>query len=275
MNLDLGFSPCPNDTFMFDALVRGVVSDPDLSFTPVIEDVETLNRMVLANDLPVSKVSFHLLGHVRDRYGLLRSGAALGRGCGPIVVIRPGSRGNLRDLRVAIPGEYTTAALLLRLFEPGVTVTVSMPFDRIVDSVVAGEVDAGVIIHESRFTYRSAGLEPLVDLGEWWEGETGSPIPLGGIAFRRDLPVDVPPRLERLIRESILHARSHPADPLPFIRRHAREMDDAVCAAHIDLYVTDFSIDLGDEGRGAVERLFSMAEERGVIHRAAGGVVFP
>lgn len=273
MNLELGFSPCPNDTFMFDALVRGVVSEPELTFTPVMEDVETLNRIVLANELPVSKVSFHLLGHVRERYGLLRSGAALGRGCGPIVVTRPGFRGNLRDLRVAIPGDYTTAALLLRLFEPRIGVTVPMPFDRIVEAVVGGEVDAGVIIHESRFTYRAAGLDRLVDLGEWWEGETGSPIPLGGIVFRRDLPDGLPRRLERLIRESVVHARSHPAEPLPFIRRHAQEMDDQVCASHIALYVTDFSVDLGEEGVAAVERLFAMAEERGVIPR--GRLVFP
>jgi len=276
MTLDLGFSPCPNDTFMFDPLIRGVVSDPEISFRPVIEDVETLNSLVRAGSLPISKVSFHLLGHVRDRYLLLRAGAALGRGCGPLLVARsPLDPADLRGKRIAIPGIYTTAALLLRLYDPTLTDLVPIPFDQIMPAILRGEVDAGVIIHESRFTYHSLGLVSLLDLGEWWEGYSGLPIPLGGIVCRRDLPQGLPSRVESLIRQSVLYSRQHPEEPLPFIRRHAQEMAPEVCASHISLYVTDFSVDLGEEGVRAVHALFREGEERGVLPRHEGGLLTP
>ncbi|GAB4301122.1 MAG: 1,4-dihydroxy-6-naphthoate synthase [Desulfuromonadia bacterium] len=276
MNLELGFSPCPNDTFIFDPLVRGGVSDPGIRVTPVIEDVETLNQLVRSGRLPVSKVSFHLLGHVRDRYLLLRSGAALGRGCGPLLVARtPLDSSRLRGKRIAIPGVYTTAALLLRLYDPTLSDLVPIPFDQIMPAIRRGDVDAGVIIHESRFTYRSEGLVSIRDLGEWWEEYSGFPIPLGGIVCRRDLPEGIPSRLERVIRESILYSRRHPEEAEPFIRRHAQEMDPEVCASHISLYVTDFSVDLGEEGVGAIGRLFREAEEKGVIPRYEGDIYIP
>ena len=271
--ITLGFSPCPNDTFIFHALVTRMVPSP----CPVrerLEDVETLNRLVLAGSLDVSKISYHLLGHVRDRYALLRAGGALGRGCGPLVVARePLDPARLHTLSIALPGEYTTASLLLRLFEPRCTRTACMPFHEIMKRVAAGDVDAGVVIHESRFTLHEHSLVKVLDLGQWWEETTGHPIPLGGIVARRELG-DLIPKIDRAITASVDAARANPGASTAYVRSHSQEMSGDVCAAHIALYVNEFSRDLGKSGARAVECLMKRAEKAGIIPRSAAGLFY-
>ena len=271
--LTLGFSPCPNDTFMFYPLVHGLVDTAGLSFRERLEDVETLNQLALAGELDVTKVSYHALGHIRDQYALLRSGSALGRGCGPLLVARGNiDPADLRGRRIAVPGLYTTALLLLRLLDPRLENFIVMPFNEIMDAVLTGQADAGLIIHESRFTYQGAGLHKLVDLGEWWEGETGLPIPLGGIVARRSLGAETIAVIERALRAGVTYARRHPAEAASYIREHAQEMSDEVCAAHIGLYVNDFTAELGEEGERAIACLMQRAEEAGIIPRSTQGL---
>jgi len=264
--LSLGFSPCPNDTFIFHALVHGRVPCDGLSFSERLEDVETLNGLALSGLLDVSKVSCHLLGHILKDYLLLGSGGALGRGCGPLLVARePLDPAQLAGRRIALPGRYTSAALLLRLFDPSLADFVLLPFDRIMAAVADGSVAAGVIIHESRFTFASHGLLQILDLGEWWERETGHPIPLGGIAARRDLGRETLLALERGIARSVDYALQHPAESRPYIRAHSQEMSDQVCDAHIGLYVNGFSRGLGREGEAAVRLLLGRAAAAGIV----------
>ena len=265
-SLTLGFSPCPNDTFMFYPLVHGLVDTAGLTFRERLEDVETLNRLAMAGELDVSKVSYHALGHIRDEYALLRSGSALGRGCGPLLVARDKlDPADLRGRRIAVPGQYTTALLLLRLIDPRLENFIVMPFNEIMDAVLTGQADAGLVIHESRFTYQDLGLHRLVDLGEWWEGETGLPIPLGGIVARRSLGAETIAVIERALRAGVAYSRSHPAEATCYIREHAQEISDEVCAAHIGLYVNDFSTELGEEGERAIAELLCRAENSGII----------
>jgi 1,4-dihydroxy-6-naphthoate synthase len=271
--LTLGFSPCPNDTFMFYPLVHGLVDTGGLSFYERLEDVETLNRLALEGELDVTKVSYHALGHIRARYALLRSGSALGRGCGPLLVARePVDPAGLRGMSIAVPGQYTTALLLLRLFDPGLGNFIAMPFHEIMDAVTGGRVDAGLIIHESRFTYRGRGLHRLVDLGEWWEGETGLPIPLGGIVARRSLGPETIAVIERALRAGVDYARNNPSAAAGYIREHSQEISEEVCEAHIGLYVNDFSAELGDEGERAIAELLRRAEKSGIIPPSEAGL---
>ncbi|MDD2273659.1 MAG: 1,4-dihydroxy-6-naphthoate synthase [Desulfuromonadaceae bacterium] len=264
--LTLGFSPCPNDTFMFYPLVHGLVDTGDLAYRERLEDVETLNQLALKGELDVSKVSYHALGHIRDQYTLLRSGSALGRGCGPLLVAaNKVDPADLRGKTIAVPGRYTTALLLLRLFDPELDNFIVMPFNEIMDAVLSGTVDAGLIIHESRFTYHGFGLHKLLDLGEWWEDETGLPIPLGGIVARRSLGAETIAAVERALKGGVEYARRHPGEAARYIGEHAQEMSAEVCAAHIGLYVNDFSSDLGDEGIRAIHCLLQRAEEAGII----------
>ena len=264
--LTLGFSPCPNDTFMFYPLVHGLIDTKEIVYRERLEDVETLNRLALAGELDVSKVSYHALGHIRDRYALLRSGSALGRGCGPLLVaadmIDPA---DLRGRTIAVPGRYTTAKLLLRLFDPALDKFIIMPFNEIMDAVLCGNVDAGLIIHESRFTYQGFGLHKLLDLGEWWEKETGLPIPLGGIVARRSLGMETIAAIERALQDAVEYSKIHPGEAARYIGEHAQEMSPEVCAAHIGLYVNDFSANLGDEGVQAINCLLQRAEKAGLI----------
>ena len=254
--LTLGFSPCPNDTFVFHALMEGLVSAGDERFAVRLEDVETLNRLALEGALDVCKISYGALPRLLDRYTLLRSGGALGRGCGPLLVARrPLSREDLRDATIAIPGVLTTANLLLRLYRPEIPAGREMVYSEIMPAVERGEVDAGLIIHESRFTYPGHGLVKVVDLGEWWEEETGAPIPLGGIVARTDLGTARIASIDAAIRASVEYAFAHPAASAEYVRRHAQEMDPAVMQRHIDLYVNDFTIDIGAEGGRAIEQL--------------------
>ena len=268
--LELGYSPCPNDTFIFHALIHGKLLGNTLApleFRERLEDVETLNYMALSGGLDITKVSFGVIAQVLEDYCLLRSGGALGRGCGPLVVARePVTMESLKGKKIAIPGTNTTAFLLLRLFDPALGENaVVMSFDLIMDAVKDGQVDAGLIIHEGRFTYKDHGLSEIMDMGRWWEDTTGKPIPLGGIIAKRDIGRDTLLQVEALIRESLSHALKNPDEPMDYIRQHAQEMSDSVMREHIKLYVNDFSLDLGAEGEDAVRELFRMARERGLL----------
>jgi len=265
-DLTLGYSPCPNDTFIFFALSHGLIEHPGLRIRQRLEDVETLNQLALEGQLDLTKISYHALGHLRDRYALLHSGGALGRGCGPLLITtRPTSMESLRGKRIAIPGQLTTANLLLQLYGPGFENVLTMPFDRIMAALRNGAAEAGLIIHESRFTYRQYGFHQVIDLGAWWEEQTGLPLPLGGILARRDLGSNTIGLLDSAIRASLEYARIHPDEPRQYIKSHAQELDEKVIDAHIDLYVNDFSLDLGKEGIAAVECLLARAEARGLI----------
>jgi 1,4-dihydroxy-6-naphthoate synthase len=267
--LTIGYSPCPNDTFIFHALAHNHVRLAHIDFAPpLLADVETLNQWALQAKLDVTKLSFHALGHVGDRYVMLGAGAALGRGCGPLLVSRSGREIDPDRTIIAIPGRYTTAALLLRLYAPRVRQLRIMPFAEIMDAVACGEADCGVIIHESRFTYQAAGLVCLCDLGQWWEESTGLPVPLGCIAARRSLPEAVLGEIEEAVRASLGWARRHPGQAMPYIRRYAREMDQAVMKDHIDLYVNDFSMELGPEGKRAVKELMRRGQAAGIFSHA-------
>ena len=259
MILELGFSPCPNDTFIFDALVNGRVDTGGLRFEPVLEDVQTLNRWALEGRLDVTKISYGALPLVAKDYLLLDAGGAMGRGVGPLLVARPDRAGLRLDAAVvAIPGEHTTAHLLFSLAHPEVTRKRFMPFSEIEEAVQSGAVDAGVIIHEGRFTYQAKGLVKLVDLGEHWEAVTGSPIPLGGIVARRTLGAQVAREVDRLIRASVEQAlRAYPRIT-DYVKQHAQEMDEAVMRQHVDLYVNDFSVGMGEGGRSAVRKLLEV-----------------
>ncbi|MEI6209244.1 MAG: 1,4-dihydroxy-6-naphthoate synthase [Desulfuromonadales bacterium] len=270
IELTLGFSPCPNDTFMFYPLVHGLVDTGGIVYHERLEDVETLNQLAFRGELDVSKVSFHALGHIRDDYVLLRSGSALGRGCGPLLVAgRKINPAELRGKTIAVPGRYTTALLLLRLFDPALDNFIIMPFNEIMDAVLSGNVDAGVVIHESRFTYQGFGLQKLLDLGEWWEGETGLPIPLGGIVVRRSIGPEKIAVVERTLQSAVEYARSHPDEAARYIGEHAQEMSMEVCAAHIGLYVNEFSVELGCEGEQAIDCLLKRAEHAGILPRSS------
>ncbi len=266
--LSIGYSPCPNDTFIFYALVHGQVdSSPVLFDQPLLEDVETLNLWALEKRLDITKLSFHALGHVIEDYCVLSAGAALGRGCGPLLVARQMVEPDeLTRLRVAIPGRYTTAALLFRLFLPECIIEpVEMRFDTIMGAVQQGLVDAGVIIHESRFTYGDFGLVCLQDLGQWWEDMTGYPIPLGCIAAKRSLGAGRIEKIDSAIRESVQWGIDHPTKSGDYIRCHAQELDTEVVRSHIDLYVNDYSIDMGDEGREAVAHFIQRGRGAGAL----------
>lgn len=265
MKLKLGFSPCPNDTFIFHALVSGLVSEENgFGFDVTLADVEELNRMADEGNLDVAKVSYHAYGYMADRFVLLPTGGALGKGVGPLVVAKTPEL-DLRGKRVAIPGGRTTANLLLRLWQPEGVELVELRYDRIMPAVVSGEVDAGLIIHESRFTYQGYGLHALVDLGTWWEQEVGELVPLGAIAARRSLGPDNLARLTQLVRASLEHAWSHPEASAEYVEQHAQEMEPSVRQRHIDLYVNEYSRNVGTAGASAARALLRMGQERGLF----------
>jgi 1,4-dihydroxy-6-naphthoate synthase len=259
--LTFGFSPCPNDTFAFHALVHGLVETP-FRVRPVLLDIEELNVRARSGELDLTKLSFGALGSLADMYSMLRSGAALGHGCGPLVVARePVSLAEAAQGSLAIPGRDTTAFLLLRLFAPGVEQgdVVEVRYDRILSAVETGEVDAGLIIHESRFTYAEHGLERVADLGELWEERTALPVPLAAICARRDLDDETRTAAERAIRASVEYAFAHPDASREYVQEHSQELSEDVCRQHIALYVNEFSIDLGVEGLAAIDALTAAA----------------
>ncbi len=275
----LAYSTCPNDTFIFHALTNGLIPTGNINFDITLADVETLNRSAREGLFDVTKLSFAAFGFLKDRYALLRTGAALGRGCGPLVISLPcrsfGKSENAKIMKkpnpvVAVPGMGTTAFVLFSLFlkdqfpcvEPEI---LSMPFEKIIPSVKERESDFGVIIHEGRFIYQEMGLASFVDLGQWWEEKTGLPIPLGCIAVKRDLGHKIADTIEKLIGQSIEYAMQNPGAGKTYIKQHAQELDDDVIQEHIKLYVNSFSRDIGEEGETAIHTFFEKAQQAGII----------
>ncbi|MEZ4526023.1 MAG: 1,4-dihydroxy-6-naphthoate synthase [Desulfobacterales bacterium] len=268
--LSLAYSTCPNDTFVFYALAHHKTDCQDMEFSITLADVETLNQDAVFGKYDVSKLSFAAIGHLTDTYGLLRSGSALGRGCGPLIVAKPGfDKSDLHSADIAVPGLKTTANMLLGLYLSGQAHVNPMPFDRVMPAVAAGEYDAGVIIHEGRFTFPDYGLICLEDLGQWWEQKTSLPIPLGGIAIRRDLGKQTAMHMEKAIRDSVKYAFANQDAADAYIREHAQEMEPLVIRQHIDLYVNRFTENLGTEGEEAIKVLFSMGRECGLLPESA------
>lgn len=263
MDTDLAFSPCPNDTFVFHAVLHGLVDTGPYSFTPRIADVEALNAQAFAAAFGISKLSFSAYLYLKNIYTLLDAGSALGFGCGPILVAGKAPI-SLEKARIAVPGRYTTAFLLLRLWNKDLRNVEITRFDEILPGIASGRFDAGVIIHEGRFVYPQYGCTQLVDLGAWWETQTGLPIPLGCIAIRSDM-IQHKEAVEDLIRASIIYARNNPDASREFIQLHAQELDDEVIRQHIALYVNEFSLSLGDQGRTAVSALEDKARSRGIV----------
>jgi len=261
MELTLGFSPCPNDTFIFDAMVNKKIDTKGLTFNTRLEDVETLNKWALEGKLDVTKLSYGVLPKVLHQYELLNSGSALGRGCGPLLIAKkPIDKDNIKDCKIAIPGINTTANLLFSTAFPDAKNKEILVFSDIENAVLDGRVDAGVIIHENRFTYQQRGLVKIIDLGEYWESTTGSPIPLGGIVIRKSLPAELKQQVDQLIHDSLQESFKHYPTLSPFVTSHAQEMEESVMRQHIELYVNDFSLDLGEAGRAAIDRLMAAAK---------------
>lgn len=266
MKLSLGFSPCPNDTFIFDAMIHGKIDTEGLSFDVVLGDVEALNQRAFRGDLAITKLSFHAFAHLTDTYCLLDAGSALGRNCGPLLIAKKSmDRTAIEAAQIAIPGKYTTANFLLKLVYPQAQNKQEMLFSEIEAAVLSEKVEAGLIIHENRFTYQEKGLVKLIDLGEFWESSTGLPIPLGGIVAHRKLDQETLETINRVLKRSVAFAMANPKAALPYIRQHAQEMDEQVMYAHIALYVNEFSQDLGREGKEAIQYLFQKAIALGQI----------
>lgn len=267
--LTIGFSPCPNDCFIFDALVYEKIDTEGLKFEMLLEDVEALNQRAFRNELNITKLSYHAYIYLTTDYQLLDAGSALGNGCGPLLIAKSEElKSRLTqpaDLKVAIPGKYTTANFLFSLAFPTIKSKVETLFSEIENDVVNEKVDAGVIIHENRFTYEQKGLKKIMDLGEYWETQTKSPIPLGGIVVQRNLPEDIKQKINRLIRKSVEYAFQNPKESLDFVRANAQEMSEEVMYKHIELYVNTYSIDLGERGKRAIQLLFDRAVEIGLI----------
>ena len=278
MKLTLGFSPCPNDTFIFDALIHHKIDTEGLDFEVFYDDVETLNQKAFRGELDITKLSYHAFAYIANQYVLLDSGSALGFGVGPLLIsdfeisisdlqnnqIR-NRKSEIRNPLIGIPGKYTTANFLLGLAFPEATNKVELVFSDIEDAVLEGRVDVGLIIHENRFTYQDKGLKKIIDLGDYWEKQTGCAIPLGGIVANRNLPVDVQHKINRVLRKSVEYAFANPKSGLDFIRQHAQEMSEEVMYKHIELYVNKYSIELGEEGRKAIKLLFDTALKKGII----------
>lgn len=255
MKLTLGISPCPNDTFMFDAMIHQKIDAEGLNFEVFLADVEQLNQWALEGKLDVTKLSFNAFTHCSNNYSLLDSGSALGRTCGPLLIKKPSTILSEKS-RIAIPGKYTTANMLLKIAFPNFKNKEEFLFSDIEQEVLNNTVDAGLIIHENRFTYQGKGLQKVIDLGEFWEGKTKLPIPLGGIAVKQDLHTDIKKKVERVLRKSVEYALANPESSFDYVQSHAQEIDVDVVKAHIKLYVNEYSISLGVEGRNAIKEIF-------------------
>jgi 1,4-dihydroxy-6-naphthoate synthase len=269
--LTLAYSPCPNDTYIFAALTNGLIENAP-KVRVQLEDIENLNNSALKADYELTKVSYGAIPLLMEDYRILRAGGALGRGCGPLLITRPECGTRLEDFAdrlIAIPGERTTAFMLLRLAMNTRPQTLALRFDRIVRAVADGTVDAGLIIHESRFTYQQEGLVNVVDLGDWWETQTGMPIPLGAILARRDLSDEQAREINDAVVRSLRFARGDESAIMPYVREHATEMHEEVMRKHIDLYVNGFSEDVGEDGIAAVNELFARAHDAGIIPETA------
>jgi 1,4-dihydroxy-6-naphthoate synthase len=272
MKLTLGFSPCPNDTYIFDALIHHKIDTEGLEFEVFYDDVETLNQKAMRGELDITKLSYHAFAYVANQYVLLDAGSALGFGVGPMLICK-GNEDELRNqletrgsqLKIGIPGKYTTANFLLSLAFPQATNKQELVFSDIENALLEDRIDVGLIIHENRFTYQDKGLNKIMDLGDYWEKQTGLAIPLGGIVANRNLPEEVQHKINRVLRRSVEFAFANPKSGLEFIRSHAQEMSEEVMYKHIELYVNQYSLDLGVEGKKAIQLLFDTAHEKGVI----------
>ena len=266
MNLTLGFSTCPNDTFIFDAMIHGKIDTEGLEFTVKMGDVEELNREAFENKIDITKLSYHAFAYISDNYVLLNSGSALGRNNGPLLISKQKIYANeVNDLKIAIPGKNTTANLLLGIAYPQATNKQEYLFSDIEDAILSGEVDAGLIIHENRFTYKAKGLKKIIDLGEFWETKTSLPIPLGGIVVNRRLSIEIQKKVDRVMERSVRFAFDNPKESFSFIKEFAQEMDEKVMYKHIDLYVNKFTENHGAEGRKAIETLYKTASDLKLI----------
>ncbi len=264
--LSLGFSPCPNDCFIFDALIHNKIDTEGLNFKVELQDVETLNKKALNGELDITKLSFYAYAYVLNNYILLRAGSALGFNCGPLLIQNSKLKvKDLDDCKIAIPGKLTTANFLLSLAYPNLKNKIEYVFSDIENAILSGEVDAGLIIHENRFTYEEKGLKKIIDLGEYWESLIHAPIPLGGIVIKRIFDAELQQKVNRLIKKSVEFAFANPQSCIPYVKAHAQEMSEEVMQKHINLYVNNFSIDLGEIGINAVKLLFNKAEELRLI----------
>lgn len=273
MKLALGFSTCPNDTFIFDALVNEKIDTEGLQFEVIMADVEELNKNAFNGNIDITKLSYHAFAYITNKYKLLTSGSALGRKNGPLLISkRKIYPDEVFDLRVAIPGKYTTANLLFGIEFPKVKVLKEYLFSDIEEAILDGEVDAGVIIHENRFTYQEKGLSKIVDLGELWEKNTSHPIPLGGIVIHRKLDDEVQRKVNRVLKRSIEFAFENPQSSWQFVKKHAQELDDSVINQHIELYVNDFTIDLGEVGKKAIKTLYEKATLNGLFESISNDI---
>ncbi|MFD2969385.1 1,4-dihydroxy-6-naphthoate synthase [Sphingobacterium bambusae] len=280
MKLTLGFSPCPNDTFIFDALIHHKIDTEGLEFDVQYQDVETLNQQAFSGTLDITKLSYHAFAYAAKDYELLDAGSALGFGVGPLLIAKDeklaarlqailDGKAELSTedskLRVGIPGKYTTANFLLGLALPALQDKIALVFSDIEQALLEERIDLGLIIHENRFTYQDKGLHKVVDLGDYWERTTGSPIPLGGIVIKRSLDPQLKLRVNELIRKSVQYAFAHPKSSVDYVRSHAQEMEEEVMYKHIELYVNRYSENLGDEGRRAIQQMFDKALDLSII----------
>lgn len=265
MKLTLGFSPCPNDTFIFDALIHHKIDTEGLDFEVIFDDVETLNQKAFKAELDITKLSYHAFAYALNDYVLLDSGSALGFGVGPILLSKYPQNLNNPNLKIGIPGKYTTANFLLSLAYPQLKNKIALVFSDIEQKLLDEEIDLGLIIHENRFTYQDKGLIKVKDLGEYWEEKTQCAIPLGGIVVKRSLPDELKQKINRLVKKSVEFAFENPSSALPFIKMHAQEMAEDVMYQHIKLYVNKYTIDLGDAGKTAINTLFDEAFKNEII----------
>ncbi|RLD80275.1 MAG: 1,4-dihydroxy-6-naphthoate synthase [Bacteroidetes bacterium] len=266
MTLNLGFSTCPNDTFIFDAMVHHRIDTEGLEFELILADVEELNKAAFKHEIDITKLSYHAYAYIADNYVLLDSGSALGNKNGPLLISkRKIYPDEINDISIAIPGKYTTANLLLNIAYPDAKNKKEYLFSDIEEAILSNEVDAGLIIHENRFTYEQKGLKKIIDLGEFWETKTNLPIPLGGIVVNRKLPLEVQQKVNRVLRKSLEYAFENPNAGLPFIKEYSQEMDEEVMYKHIELYVNEYSLDLGKKGKKAIKKLYEIAKELNVI----------
>lgn len=262
MELSIGISPCPNDTFIFEALMSQKLTDDEISFRFVLEDVETLNEMALRQELDITKLSFRAYFKVMQEYIIMNSGSALGFGCGPLLISKsPMTLQDLAGKKIAVPGRWTTANFLLDFALKESFIKEFKVFSEIENFVVNGNCDAGVIIHENRFTYQDKGLHLVQDLGQFWENKTNSPIPLGGIAIKRNISMDIQKKVDKLIRTSLQMAFDHPEAAMPLVSQYSQEMSIEVMKSHIQLYVNEFSLDLGNTGRGAIQYMATQIQD--------------
>lgn len=266
MNLSIAYSPCPNDTFIFDALAHQKIDTEGLTFDIIHGDVETLNREAMDGKYDITKLSYHAFAYMSNHYQLLTAGSALGRGCGPLMISKDEiPRSKIEFCLIGIPGRLTTANFLMTLAFPEAATKKEMVFNEIENALLNDAIDIGLIIHENRFTYIHKGLKKIIDLGEWWEKKYELPIPLGGIVTRRDFEPALQLKINRVVKRSVEFALANPAQTMAYVRDHAQEMDEQVMQQHIALYVNDFSVDLGEEGKAAITALYEVAADKKII----------